>query len=62
MATKEKYGFLKIRSVDNGWEVYPASSYTGSNDHFTSACYVFETWESLSVWLREHTEDNTAAK
>lgn len=56
--TKEKYSFVRIRAVDNGWEVFPSLNFSPGTDHFTSECYVFEKWNTLMEWLADNIENN----
>lgn len=58
MAKQEKFSFVSIRSVRNGWEIYTGSF--GSEMRNNDQTYVFETWETLQTWLRSNLQENEA--
>jgi len=42
---------VNVKTVENGWEIYPGTWQQGS---CRPEPYVFESWETLTDWLGEN--------
>ena len=48
------YGEISIKTVENGWAVYPGAWQQGS---YRPEPYVFESWDTLTGWLADNLAD-----
>ena len=55
LAKEEKFQFVSVRAVSNGWEIYTGDM---SQMRAMDNTYVFETWDSMHLWLKERLQNN----